>query len=250
MARVIRCESIARDIWAMELEAEEWKGIAVLPGQFCHIKPPDSGHILRRPISVMGFSSEYGTLSLAIQAKGEGTRKIVAAREGDVLDVMLPLGNSFALGEARDLLLVGGGVGVAPIVYCGDFYAEKAVIRKIYGYRAKDFVYGHCPEAVLCTDDGSMGERGLVTIPLEREIHRKRPDALWACGPLPMLRAVRDIALRERIPCQLSLEERMGCGIGACLCCSVKVQGPEGWRHRCVCSDGPVFGAEEVELHG
>lgn len=250
MARIVYSEEIARDIFRLELEAAEWVNLEVLPGQFCHIKAPDAAHILRRPISVMGFDAAYGRLRLAIQVKGAGTRAIVAAPVGSELDVLLPLGNHFALEGAKSLLLVGGGVGVAPMEYCAEYYEGKADIRRIYGYRGRDFVYGRCEGASVCTDDGSFGEKGLVTLPLEREIAANKPDAIWACGPLPMLHAVRDIALRENIPCKVSLEERMGCGIGACLCCSVKVGDENAWHHKCVCSDGPVFDAKEVLFHG
>lgn len=247
MAKVLRVEDIAKDIFLLQVEAP---GIAqaAKPGQFVHLAVPDAGsHILRRPISLMGFDEK--TLTMAIQIKGEGTRRLRGLRSGDEADVLGPIGRGFELRGAKRVFFVGGGVGVAPVRGALDQFKQECACEAFFGYRSEAFVYGldglDCPAHVV-TDDGTLGERALVTAPLLRAIEAGAPDVIFACGPAPMLRAVQRIALERDIPCQISLEERMGCGLGACLVCNCKVRAADGFDYKRVCVDGPVFDAQEV----
>ena len=214
---------------------------------------PDSGHVLRRPISLMAADAAAGTLTLAIQPKGAGTQTLCACKPGETIRVLGPLGTGFDGKGAQCVYFVGGGVGVAPICCAMDAFAT-AESRAFFGFRTAAHAYGmtQAPCAVTAvSDDGSLGERALVTKPLEAAICARKPDVVMACGPTPMLAAVQALCETYGVPCQLSLEERMGCGIGACLGCNVKIMQPDGgWRYKRVCKDGPVFDAKEVCLRG
>lgn len=247
-AQVLEVRDIAEGIFLLRVYSSALAD-AAMPGQFLHIRVPgDHAHVLRRPISIMHIDPECGALSMAIQIKGDGTRRLRAVKAGEKLDVLGPLGRGFDAEEAKTVYFIGGGVGVAPVRCAMDAFATQDS-RAFFGYRTKAHVYGleNLPcTAEIVTDDGSMGEKGLVTAPLLRAIAQKRPELMMACGPEPMLRAVQKIALEQQIPCQLSLEEHMGCGIGACLGCTCKVKVKDGEAYRRVCMDGPVFTAEEV----
>ena len=250
-ARVLSCERMAENLTRLILHAPEIAAKA-RPGQFVHVLVPDGAHPLRRPISLMAFDPKAGTLTLAIQPKGRGTRILCAAKPGDVIRTLGPLGRGFDAKGAKCVYFVGGGVGVAPICGAMDAFAT-AQSRAFFGFRSAACAYGmtQAPcEVTAVSDDGTLGEKALVTAPLEAAIAARRPDVIMACGPLPMLRAVQRLALAAGIPCQLSLEERMGCGIGACLGCSVRVRAQEGFAYARVCHDGPVFEAKEVLLDG
>lgn len=246
--RVLSCEALAEALDRLVLHAPEIARTA-RPGQFVHLLVPDGAHVLRRPISLMAFDPAAGTLTLAIQKKARGTRLLCAAKPGDALRALGPLGTGFDARGEHAVYFVGGGVGVAPICCAMDTFALEGS-RAFFGFRSAANAYGMtqapCP-VVAVTDDGTLGERALVTKPLAEAIAARRPGMIMACGPLPMLRAVRKIALENGIPCQLSLEERMGCGIGACLGCNVKRRSKEGEvTYARVCRDGPVFDAGEV----
>jgi len=247
-ARVIQNNSIAAELSEIVLEMPKSALEGATPGQCAHVKVPGGGLLLRRPISI--YSVEGGVLRLAIQSKGEGTERIVAAKVGDTLDVLFPFGKGFHVDDAKEVWLVGGGVGVAPMRGCAEGFSGIAK-RAYFGYRSAAHGYAakECRQAGLdvtvCTDDGSAGEHGLVTEPLARDLLERKPDLIMACGPAPMLRAVQSIAKEHGVPLQVSLEQRMGCGIGACLVCSCMASVGGYLR---VCADGPVFGAEEVQL--
>lgn len=147
---------------------------------------------------------------------------------------------------------MGGGIGVAPLRFAMEAFAD-ARCRAVFGFRSRDLLYAveACERTgvpvTVCTDDGSAGVHGLVTGPLEEMLRRGEVDGVMACGPTPMLRAVQALALQYGVPAQLSLEEHMGCGIGACLTCNCKVKAKDGeFGYKRVCADGPVFPAEEV----
>ena len=229
-ARVLSCEPLAQELVRLILSAPEIAAQAKA-GQFIHMLVPDSGHVLRRPISLMAVDAAAGTLTLAIQPKGAGTQMLCACKPGETIRVLGPLGTGFDGRGAACVYFVGGGVGVAPICCAMDAFAT-AESRAFFGFR-------------------SLGERALVTRPLEAAILARRPDLVMACGPTPMLAAVQALCEKYDVPCQLSLEERMGCGIGACLGCNVKIMQPDGgWHYARVCKDGPVFDAKEVCLRG
>ena len=250
-ATVLSCERMAENLTRLILRAPDIAAKA-RPGQFVHILVPDAALLLRRPISLMAFDPKAGTLTLAIQPKGRGTRLLCASKPGDTLQTLGPLGRGFDAHGADCVYFVGGGVGVAPICGAMDAHAT-ARSRAFFGFRSATCAYGmtQAPcEVTAVSDDGTIGAKALVTAPLEAAIAARRPDMIMACGPLPMLRAVQRLALAAGIPCQLSLEERMGCGIGACLGCSVKTRTQDGFTYARVCHDGPVFDAKEVLLNG
>ncbi len=243
MARIIKKEEVGRGLFVLDVADAAWKGIDIRPGQFGHVKVPDDSRLLRRPIGVLDFDSEAGVVSLVIQRAGRGTHQIGALQAGENIDIMLPLGNFFDREGAENIIIVTGGVGGAPMLYCEKYYRGQADIRMLMGFASAEEIFRESPGALICTEDGSRGERGFVTALLEKEIVRDRPDAIWACGPTPMMAAVQTIAEKNGIPCKISAEQRMGCGVGACLCCSVL--GKDG-QYRCACADGPVFNVEEV----
>lgn len=247
-AQVLEVRDIAEGIFLLRVYSSALAD-AAMPGQFLHIRVPgDQSHVLRRPISIMHIDVECGTLSMAIQIKGDGTKRLRNVKVGEKLDILGPLGRGFDAEGAKNIYFIGGGVGVAPVRCAMDAFATRES-RAFFGYRTKNHVYGleNLPcEVDIVTDDGSMGEKALVTAPLLRAIEEKRPELMMACGPEPMLRAIQKIALEKDIPCLISLEEHMGCGLGACLGCTCKVKVKDGEAYKRVCMDGPVFTAEEV----
>lgn len=251
-ARVLSSDVLAEELIRLILHAPEIAAQA-RPGQFVQMLVPDHAHVLRRPISLMAMDAHAGTLTLAIQPKGRGTQMLCALKPGDTVRCLGPLGTGFDGGDAKTVYFVGGGVGVAPICGAMDAFAT-ADSCAFFGFRTAAHAYGMTQSpctVVAVSDDGSLGEKALVTKPLLAAIEQKRPDLIMACGPTPMLAAVQRIAAEQDIPCQLSLEERMGCGIGACLGCNVKILLPDGgWCYQRVCKDGPVFDAKEVAFGG
>ena len=219
-------------------------------GQFVHIACGE-GNLLRRPISIC--EAGEGRLRIVFQVKGEGTRWLADRKEGDTLDVLGPLGHGFdtaALG-ARPVLL-GGGIGVPPMlqtVKCAK--AAGAAPRAVLGFRNQGAVileedFRAVCETFVTTDDGSYARHGFVTDVLQELV--ADATGVAACGPKPMLKAIAAIAKQAGLPCQVSMEERMGCGIGACLVCACALKAENGeTRYGHVCKDGPVFNAEEVE---
>ncbi len=219
------------------------------PGQFAHLLVP--GKPLRRPISICDADPWQGILRLVFQVRGEGTEILSRFKEGQYLDILAPLGHGFTLGaSSRKAVFVGGGIGVPPLLFAAKPFGKNATV--ILGFRNKDavilkedFERAGC-RVILCTDDGSAGLHGLVIEPL-KEVLEQPKDVVFACGPTPMLKGVAKEAKDRGVACQLSLEERMGCGVGACLVCACKIKkagGEETYLH--VCKDGPVFSAEEV----
>lgn len=235
----------------LTLQADALCNAEIRPGCFVHLKVPNApALLLRRPISIMGANAAQGRLTLGIAPKGEGTRLICAVQPGQTLDVLGPLGNGFDAGAAKRVWLLGGGAGVAPMCYlCEQLAARGCTVIAAMGFRSAAQVFAteifgrHAADFRLCTDDGSAGFGGTALAALQ---NLPVPELILACGPLPMLRAVQAFALAQSIPCRLSLEQRMGCGYGACLTCSCKAAGREGYLR--VCADGPVFDATEVTL--
>ena len=216
-------------------------------GQFAHVYVP--GKSLRRPISVC--DARGGVLRLVYQIKGEGTRIMSEMLPGCLVDVLLPLGNGFSVGRGKKYALIGGGIGVPPMLYTAAQCDSPLVIT---GFRNKELVIlqddfaDAGAEVVLATDDGSAGQKGFVTDVLRARI--AEVDEVCACGPTPMLRAIAQVCAEFGKPCQISLEERMACGIGACLVCAVKVRKNGEEIMQQVCRNGTVFNAEEVVFHG
>lgn len=246
---IIEKKAIAQDTFSFTLYCPEVAGIAQ-PGQFVHLLPRGFG--LRRPISIAGIDTEEGTLRLVFAVRGKGTDALATLNKGDYMDMIAPLGHGFTLKpDAAHVALVGGGIGVPPMLPLAKYYGDRATA--ISGFRSfpqvilQDDLAALGAHTVLCTEDGTAGEvRGFVTTPLEALIS-EGVDAVYACGPGAMLRAVADVCLRTGTYCEISLEERMACGVGACLGCACRTKdetGGERFLH--VCKNGPVFKAEEV----
>lgn len=221
----------------------------MLPGQFVEVRVDNSpSTFLRRPISINNVDYDRNELWLLVAAVGDGTRQLQKLQKGDRLNCMLPLGNSFTMptDSAQKVLLVGGGVGVAPLLYFGK--RIKAIGGKptfLLGARsAKDVLERELFEQVgrvlITTEDGSEGEKGFVTN--HSVLAQEHFDRISTCGPKPMMMAVARYAFKNDIECEVSLENKMACGVGACLCCVEKTV--EG--NKCVCKEGPVMNIKKL----
>lgn len=244
--RLVKATQLTADIFDFTLHCPQLAAKAK-PGQFAQIYLP--GHTLRRPISICGIDQESGTLRFVFQIRGQGTAELAALQPGDAIEILAPLGNGFPLDPAKKTLLVGGGIGVPPMLGCAAALGENAIA--VLGFRNQSAVileedFNRCgAKTLIATDDGSYGHHGLVTDLAKQEEF----DAVFACGPAPMLKAVSALAEERGVPCYLSLEERMACGIGACLGCAVSLLDENGetyYGH--VCKDGPVFDSHRVVL--
>ena len=225
---------------------------AMAPGQFVEVRVDGSATTyLRRPISINFFDKEQNELWLLVACVGNGTRRLAALQAGDTLNCLLPLGNGFShsslLTSHSTVLLVGGGVGVAPLLYLGAVLKQSgAEPTFLLGARTKNDLlmlgefekYGR---VLVTTEDGSMGERGFVTN--HSVLEQERFDLIQCCGPTPMMKAVARYARQQQTACEVSLENLMACGLGACLCCVEKTK--DG--NVCVCKEGPVFNIDRLQ---
>lgn len=216
-------------------------------GQFVNVRVENSpSTFLRRPISIHDADREKGLLYLLIKVAGNGTARLSALKAGERLNLVLPLGNHFTLPENGHCLLVGGGVGIAPLFYLAKKLKQKGVrTTLLIGTRTdKDIVlkneFEKYSTVYYATEDGSYGEKGY---PTQHSILRERFDHIFCCGPSPLMQAVARYAYANRIDCEVSLENSMACGIGACLCCVCDTK--KG--HKCVCTDGPVFNINDLK---
>ena len=218
------------------------------PGQFVEVRVDGSpSTFLRRPISINFVDRELNELWLLVATVGEGTRQLARLKAGERLNCLLPLGNGFKIGRPTPQpLLVGGGVGVAPLLYLGKVLKENGVEPTfLLGARTKNDLlmldefqkYGR---VFITTEDGSQGERGFVTN--HTLLYKKRFTLIQTCGPTPMMKAVAHYAREQGIECEVSLENLMACGLGACLCCVEKTT--KG--NLCVCKEGPVFNIKQL----
>lgn len=221
------------------------------PGQFVHVRCNSvSDPLLRRPISLHGIDYQEGTISLLYLVVGRGTKLLSEIPVGAKIDVMGPLGNGFTVpDQVQNVLVIGGGIGVAPLFPLVQYLKYEKVSQTILlGARSKDYIIGDEQlgflgiEVKVATDDGSAGIKGYVTDLVEKQMKLAKPDYFFACGPNPMLKRVQMIAEKYGVDGQVSLEEYMGCGVGACLSCVCKTKN----EYKKVCTDGPVFRASEV----
>jgi dihydroorotate dehydrogenase electron transfer subunit len=205
---------------------------------------------LRRPFSIYDVDYEKNVLSLLIKTVGDGTMALSKLKEGDILNLIYPLGNSFSLPEGEKALLIGGGVGIAPMLLLAKHLVEKGYKPDVLigGRSSKDIIepekYKSFGEVFITTDDGSAGEKGMVTQHSLFAEKVKEYSIIYACGPDPMMKAVARVAASHEIPCEISLENTMACGIGACLCCVVETI--EGNKTTCI--EGPVFDTRKLKL--
>lgn len=247
IATVIKNEKIAENIHAITFLLDE--DVKIRAGQFGNISVKGA-HLLRRPIAIC--KAEGREITFCYQLKGEGTHKLKEVKSGEEVNVLLPLGNGFYVEkEENKVALVGGGVGVFPLISVLREYGASKEIAAYIGYRNRGAVCGveefeKAKKFVAVTDDGSYGEKMNAVQAFAAALEQgERPDVVLACGPTPMLRALKTLVEKERLSCYVSLEERMGCGIGACLVCVCDKTDGEKAR---VCKDGPVFNADEVVL--
>ena len=245
---VVSKRNIARgiyDIWVACPQAAQTRA-----GQFVMVRC--EGFPLRRPVSVCEIDAAGGRLRLVVEVRGEGTQWMAGVREGECLDILAPLGNGFNLGDTgRRAVFVGGGIGVPPLLEAARPFGPHADI--FLGFRSagaviltEDFAR-QGGRVTVATQDGTAGEKGLITAPLARRLDSAPCGVMAACGPRPMLAAVAAMAMERHIPCFVSMEERMACGVGACLSCACRTRADDGGEQILhVCKHGPVFDAARI----
>lgn len=221
----------------------------MLPGNFVQVLVEGSpSTFLRRPFSIHAVNYAENSFRILIQIKGDGTRQLSRLKNGDKLDVIYPLGNCFSLPQGKEALLVGGGCGVAPLLFLAQFLRQNSIRPVILtGWKTQSDIfeqeeYKKSGEVLVTTEDGSEGEKGLVT---DHSIFRsgKLPfSRIYCCGPDPMMKAVAGVAASHGIDCEVSLENTMACGIGVCLCCVT----PTKSGNERVCVEGPVFNTKHL----
>jgi dihydroorotate dehydrogenase electron transfer subunit len=245
--KVLQNREVSRGYNVFELQCPE-ELPEILPGQFVQVlveKSPST--YLRRPISIYDADKASNTISLLVKVVGEGTATLAKLKKGEKMNLVYPLGNSFSVPEGKKALLVGGGVGIAPMLLLAKtlFEIGKEVTVLIGGRSVADIIepelYKPFGEVGITTDDGSVGIKGLVT---QHPVFEKINDfsIVYACGPDPMMKAVARIATSHGVACEVSLENLMACGIGACLCCVAETT----TGNRTTCVDGPVFNVKEL----
>lgn len=261
LAKVKSNEQVKSGYFLMKLEAPKVASEAE-PGQFLHIRLDSTlDPLLRRPISLYGIDREGGILSLLYVVVGRGTQKMSEMSPGTVLDIMGPLGRGFWIpAEATRVLVIGGGIGVAPMYPIIERLKEKGLKQQvIYGFRNSESIVG-CEKIEelgvplkIATDDGSAGRKGYVTEIVKEAFEEFKPDYYYCCGPEVMIKRVKELMQEQGIKGQVSLEARMGCGVGACLACTCKTNksaesgsGDSLFDYSLVCTHGPVFDAGEV----
>ena len=221
-------------------------------GQFVEVRVTNgTAPFLRRPISIHNMDKKSGKLEFIFQVKGEGTTILSQKQENDEIDLLGPLGyGTFDFKDNKRIAILGGGIGIFPLYELGKNAKKEGITVNTYlGFRNKEFVIledefkNISDDLIITTDDGTYGKSGFAINFLKEDIEAGKIDSIYACGPLPMLKAVRNLAIEKDIPCQISLEEKMGCGLGVCLGCAVEVV-TGGYEH--VCKQGPVFEAKEV----
>ena len=256
LAELMLKEKLIEGIYKFSVKAPQIAETAK-PGQFLEIKVSKTGEpFLRRPISIFNIYKETGVVEFIFQVKGKGTELLAEVEEGEMIDIMGPLGKgNFEIKEYKNVAIIGGGIGTYPLHELAKELKGKANLNVYLGFRDKSLVTCEkeferigLNKLVITTDDGSYKEKGYAIDFMKKDIEEHAVDMIFACGPLPMLKAVRAYAIENNIPCQISLEERMGCGIGACLGCAVKVISGKEPRYGHVCKEGPVFYATDVEI--
>jgi len=245
--QVIYNKKIAEDIYELVFSNNKMATEAK-PGQFVNVYC-NGEMLLPRPISICEADEDKGTIKLVYAIAGAGTKLFSKIQDGDFVEVLGPLGNGYTLADADSSILVGGGVGTPPLLELAKRIKGKKTIY--LGFRSEAYLveefkaYG---EVYVATDDGSYGHHGNVVELMEKNI--AKAEQIYSCGPNPMLKAVQKFASDNDIELQISLEERMGCGFGACVgcVCKIKADNEAGYTYKKVCKDGPVFPGSEVLL--
>jgi dihydroorotate dehydrogenase electron transfer subunit len=248
-------EEAAPGHYLLQLECAEIAE-AAQPGQFVHMRVSEGLEpLLRRPFSIMRAEPQEERLWLLVRVAGRGTELLGAHDEGTRYDLLGPLGRGWRLPEAgENVLLVAGGVGVAPLIFLADVLRTSelhAYVRALFGAATEEGLVcwtelaSRCEEFITSTEDGSAGEEGLITQVLARELERGDAERVYACGPRAMLAEVARLCAECKLPGEVSMEQWMGCGVGACLGCVVPAAGGEEEYVR-VCTEGPVFATTEI----
>ncbi|MDR2836483.1 MAG: dihydroorotate dehydrogenase electron transfer subunit [Bacteroidales bacterium] len=219
----------------------------ILPGQFVEVLVENSSNtFLRRPISIFDVNYENNSLKLLIKIIGDGTKKLSELSINSKLNLIYPLGNSYSLPNCKDVLLIGGGCGIAPLFYTAKFFKNYNVnFTLLLGFREKSQVilqkeFSELGKIFYTTDDGGFGERGNV---LQHSILKNNNfEKIYSCGPEIMMKNIAIWAKNKNIDCEVSLENLMACGLGACLCCVQKTKS----GNKCVCTEGPVFNVNDL----
>ena len=261
-AEITEHSQLTAGIFDMKVRAPQIADQAV-PGQFVSLYSQDGAKLLPRPISLCGIHREKGELRLVYRVAGAGTREFSRLHIGDRIEVLGPLGNGFPVKQARKALLIGGGIGIPPMLELaralswanrgGSDSNKRGMVQIILGYRDRQMFlkdeFEPFGPVYVATEDGSVGTRGNVLDVIRQQ--GLEGEILYACGPTPMLRALKAYGTERSIECWLSLEEKMACGIGACLACvcqSKSIDPHSQVNNKRVCKDGPVFLADEIEL--
>ena len=252
--QVLSTAKLAEGIYEMWLATDMAKEKGA--GRFIAVYPKNGATLLPRPISICERDEKKGALRIVYRIAGEGTKEFSTYQKGDTAEILGVLGNGYPLeaAEGKTALLMGGGIGIPPLVELAkELQHHNCKVQIVPGYRdAQLFLrqdleqYG---EVYIATEDGSLGTKGNV-LDAVRE-HQIKADLIYACGPMPMLRAIKGYAAKEQIPAWISLEERMACGVGACLGCVCKTVKEDAHSHvhnARICTDGPVFLAEDVDI--
>lgn len=255
IVKVVSQNSLGNGIFDMVLQTESIAK-AAKAGQFVSVYSNDASKLLPRPISLCGIDREKGTLRLVYRVTGEGTgtEEFSRLKAGDTVKILGPLGNGFTVVPGKKAFLIGGGIGVPPMLQLAkEMKASGEDIQVVMGYRNSDTFlleeFEEVAETFVATEDGSLGTKGNVIDAIKNE--KLNADIIYTCGPTPMLRALKAYAEENNMECYISMEERMACGIGACLACVCKSKEKDAHtnvNNKRICKEGPVFNAKEVEL--
>lgn len=257
-AKLIKKEEIIKSIYKFSVKAPEIVETAKA-GNFIEIRVTEGTEpFLRRPISIYNLDKENGILEFIFQVKGKGTEILSKKQEGDNIDIIGPLGyGTFKLNNYKKIAVIGGGIGIFPLYELSKQAISNDINVSTYlGFRNKDLVMLEkefndvSDNLVITTDDGSYANSGFAIDYLIKDMENEKFECIYACGPLPMLKAIQKYANENKINCQISLEEKMACGLGVCLGCAVKTSAspkdaPEYWH---VCKGGPVFNSKDIEI--
>ncbi len=249
-AKLIKREQLKPDIFKFSMSAKEIVDIAK-PGQFIEIRVTEGiDPFLRRPISIYNMDKENGILEIIFRVQGRGTEILSKKKEEDSIDIVGPLGyGTFKFEGYKNIAILGGGIGVFPLYELAKNASKNITVNTYLGFRNKEAVLLEdefkkvSNKLIITTDDGSYKIHGFAINELKKDLKENKIDAIFACGPLPLLKSVQNLAKETNIPCQISLEEKMGCGLGVCLGCAVEVV-TGGYEH--VCKQGPVFDSNKV----
>ena len=257
-AELINKEEIISGIFKFSVKAEEIIN-ECKPGNFIEIRVTDGiAPFLRRPISIYNIDKENNVLEFIFQVKGKGTKILSKKEIGEKIDIIGPLGfGTFKFNRYKKIAVIGGGIGIIPLYELSKRAKSEGIKINCYlGFRNKELVMLEkefeevTNNLTICTDDGSYKEKGFAIDKLIKDMEKEKYECIFACGPMPMLRAIKKYADENNINCQVSLEERMGCGLGVCLGCAVKKAGSpkEAPEYFHVCKGGPVFNSKDVEF--